>query len=273
MRNTILLVLLSITITVSSQVVKKEKIFPKSDTTKAEGNVYERGDVVVRQKSDISAAMLTMEGEVRNSYESFVHIDEVYMQITYNKTTQNAKGIYKTSEKHEKERLKDIVLKPQSSIFFKKTESMDKDALHGIVYLTGEIADDKFEVLKPSNLYKKKLNETATVCGGFYSIEFAIYIKKIKVESAYLNDGSPAMQFIPYLVLKNKAKRDVSFKGNLEVMFTYNGLQRNLKFDLPGMKAGEKKEREAKGAIPIVNYIPDVYFLQMMNTPEVNFKE
>lgn len=273
MRSFISIVLILMFSSVYSQTVKKEKIYPRSDTTKAEGTVYRKANVMLNVKADISAAMYSVETEIKNEHEEYVHVEKVIVELNYNKTTQNSKGVYKTVERKEKTKLEDVIIKPHTSIFFKETDKLDKNANYGVLFLEGEIDDDEVTLLKPSNRYKKKLNETPTVCGGFYSVEFSIYVKQVKTEEAYLEDGSPAYRFIPFLVLENKSKKDVSFKGDLEVVFTYNGLQRQLKFNLPNVKSGDTKEREAKGDIPIVNFIPDVYFIQMLNTPDVTIKD
>lgn len=273
MKYKILILSILVASSTIAQSIKTEKITPQSDTTKAEGDVYSKGSVAIHAKSDISAAMMNINSEIKNTYDKYVYIESANTTLNYRKTTKNSKGISKTSDKSETIKLEDVILKPQSSIVFKKSEQLDKEAGYGIAILEGSILEDKVLLLEPSSQYKVKLGATPEVCGGFYDIQFSIYTKQVKVDNAYLSDGFQAMKMIPYLVLKNKSKRDVSFKGDLEVTFSYNGYQRTLKFGLPDLAAGEQKEREAKGDIPICNYVADVFFLQMLNTPQVTFKE
>lgn len=256
-----------------SQSVKIQKIQPTTDTLKAEGQVYSKGDFSVTVKADISSALMSMVAEIKNENSTYVHIAKTEAQVEYNKTSTNAKGISKTTEKSEKEKLEDVILAPSSTIIFKETDKLNAEDRYRLTSISGYVQDDKILTLTPTTDFKEKLGETPISCGGFYNITFSLFVKKVKTEDAYLSDGSPAYRYIPYLVIENGAKQDVTFKGKLEFVFSFEGLERTLKFNLPNLKVGEKKTEEAKGEIPIVNYIPKVYYIQMLNTPEVTFKD
>ncbi|MBK8805981.1 MAG: hypothetical protein IPO21_04760 [Bacteroidales bacterium] len=99
-----------------------------------------------------------------------------------------------------------------------------------------------------------------------------MYYKKIRVAELSQTGGSPIMKYIPYLVVENKSTKEVSFKGKADIVINIGGVQRTLKTDLPTTLPNERKEREIKGDLPIVNFQSAVYFIKLLNMPEVTFR-
>jgi len=272
MKYLLLMSVVLIHIICSAQTVSIEKVQAKGDSTSINGEVYKKGDFSIQSEAKLSPGLINLSATVENASSKYVHFTEAEVQVVYNKTTKNSKGIYKTSEKDEKTKIKDVILAPNSKVLFKDQDKLDQRATYKIAYVTGNVKEDKVTELSPSTDTKIKLGKEAVLCNTYLEIEFSFILKEEKSKDVYMPDGSMAKIIVPYLVIKNTAKQDVALKGKLDVAFSFNGSQRHLKFTLPNLKAGESKEEEAKGDVPIVNYMPDVFYIQSLNKPEVTFK-
>lgn len=258
---------------VYTQSVSIEKVHPVKDSIEAEGIVYKKGNFEIKGKSQLQAGIITLDAFVENKSDGYVHFSEAEVTVVYNKTTKNAKGIYKTVEKNEKIKAEDIILEKKSAVVFKGESKLDQRSEYKIVYITGIVTDDKVTILSPSTEENKiKLDKDPVACNSYLNIDFSFFLKEEDSKDILLADGKAAKKYIPYLLLKNNEKQAVVIKGKLDVAFSYNGAVRHLKFNLPNLDPGEQKEVDAKGAIPTVNYVPSVYYLQALNKPAVTFK-